>query len=122
MLPLPIPLVAAVKVIHVLVLLAVQTQPMMVVTATVPVSAVPGWTRLVGPGKPVDTRRFFVICPNILCGCMGSTGPASNNPKTGRPYGLDFPVITIGDMVDAQVRLIEIKMFVDFRVRHGERK
>ena len=65
------------------------------------------WETLVGPGKPVDTERFFVICANILGGCMGSTGPASTNPKTGKPYGLDFPVITIGDMVDAQVRLLD---------------
>ena len=73
-----------------------------------PVTGKPGWWEtLVGPGKPVDTNRFFVICPNILGGCMGSTGPASNNPKTGKPYGLDFPVITIGDMVNAQVRLID---------------
>ncbi|MGL4396467.1 MAG: homoserine O-acetyltransferase MetX [Hyphomicrobium sp.] len=65
------------------------------------------WETLVGPGKPVDTGRFFVICANILGGCMGSTGPASINPKTGKPYGLDFPVITIGDMVEAQARLID---------------
>lgn len=65
------------------------------------------WETLVGPGKLVDTNRFFVICANILGGCMGSTGPASINPRTGKPYGLDFPVITIGDMVDAQVRLID---------------
>lgn len=65
------------------------------------------WDKLVGPGKPVDTNRFFVICPNILGGCMGSTGPASIDPKTGKPYGLNFPVITIGDMVNAQVRLID---------------
>jgi homoserine O-acetyltransferase len=65
------------------------------------------WETMVGPGKPIDTDRFFVICPNVLGGCMGSTGPATINPKTGKPYGLDFPVITIGDMVDAQVRLID---------------
>jgi homoserine O-acetyltransferase len=62
---------------------------------------------MVGPGKPIDTNRFFVICPNIIGGCMGSTGPASIDPSTGKPYGLNFPVITIGDMVDAQVRLID---------------
>jgi homoserine O-acetyltransferase len=62
---------------------------------------------MVGPGKPIDTERFYVICPNILGGCMGSTGPTSINPATGKPFGLDFPVITIGDMVDAQVRLID---------------
>jgi homoserine O-acetyltransferase len=73
-----------------------------------PVTDKPGWWEtLIGPGKPIDTNRFFVICPNILGGCMGSTGPASIRPETGKPWGLDFPVITIGDMVDAQVRLID---------------
>jgi len=73
-----------------------------------PVTGKPGWwENMVGPGKPIDTDRFFVICANILGGCMGSTGPASINPATGKPWGLDFPVITIGDMVDAQVRLID---------------
>jgi homoserine O-acetyltransferase len=73
-----------------------------------PVTGKPGWwTTLVGPGKPVDTNRFFVICANILGGCMGSSGPASINPRTGKTYGLAFPVITIGDMVDAQARLID---------------
>jgi homoserine O-acetyltransferase len=73
-----------------------------------PLTGKPGWWEtVVGPGKPIDTERFFVICPNILGGCMGSTGPASINPKTGKAYGLDFPVITIGDMVNAQVRLID---------------
>jgi homoserine O-acetyltransferase/O-succinyltransferase len=65
------------------------------------------WQTLIGPGRPVDTDRFFVICSNILGGCMGSTGPASFNPETGQPYGVDFPVITIGDMVNAQARLID---------------
>jgi homoserine O-acetyltransferase len=65
------------------------------------------WETLVGPGKPVDTNRFYVICANILGGCMGSTGPASQNPATGRPYGVEFPVITVGDMVNAQARLLD---------------
>ena len=78
------------------------------VASTHPITGKPGWWEtMVGPGKPVDTNRFFVICANILGGCMGSTGPASRNPATEKPYGLDFPVITIGDMVDAQVRLID---------------
>ena len=78
------------------------------VANTHPVTGKPGWWETtVGPGKLIDTDRFFVICSNILGGCMGSTGPASTNPKTGKPYGLDFPVITIGDMVEAQARLID---------------
>ncbi len=61
----------------------------------------PGWWDIfVGPGKPVDTNRFFVICPNLLGGCRGTTGPGSLNPATGKPYGADFPTITIGDMVE----------------------
>jgi homoserine O-acetyltransferase len=73
-----------------------------------PVTGKPGWWEtMVGPGKPIDTNRFFVICPNVLGGCMGSTGPASINPETGKAWGLDFPVITIGDMVEAQVPLID---------------
>ena len=76
--------------------------------STHPKTGKPGWWNvLIGPGKPVDTRRFFVICANILGGCMGSTGPESTNPDTGSPYGLKFPVITIGDMVEAQARLID---------------
>ncbi|MEJ2818022.1 homoserine O-acetyltransferase [Caulobacter sp. CCG-8] len=73
-----------------------------------PTSGKPGWwTRLVGPGKPVDPARHFVICSNVIGGCGGSTGPASINPATGQPYGLSFPVITIADMVRAQAMLIE---------------
>jgi homoserine O-acetyltransferase len=73
-----------------------------------PTTGKPGWwERTVGPGKPIDTERYFVICSNVVGGCMGSTGPASTNPATGEPYGLTFPVITIGDMVRAQAMLIE---------------
>src|SRR5881628_1071470 len=68
-----------------------------------PVTGKPGWWEtMVGPGKPIDTNRYFVFCPNVIGGCMGSTGPSSVNPRTRRPYGLDFPVITIADMVRAQ--------------------
>ena len=68
----------------------------------------PGWwPRMVGPGRPIDTDRFFVVCANVLGGCMGSTGPASPDPATGRAYGLNFPVITVGDMVRAQAGLLD---------------
>ena len=68
----------------------------------------PGWWDiLVGPGKPVDTNRFFVICPNLLGGCRGTTGPGSTDPATGKPYGRDFPTVTIGDMVEVQRRLVD---------------
>ncbi len=67
----------------------------------------PGWwDSLVGPGKPVDTDKFFVIGVNSLGGCRGSTGPGSVNPATGSPYGLDFPQLTLGDMVRAQEKLV----------------
>ncbi len=73
-----------------------------------PVTEKPGWwSTMVGPGKPIDTDRYFVICSNVVGGCMGTTGPASTNPRTGRPYGLDLPVITIRDMVRAQAKLID---------------
>jgi homoserine O-acetyltransferase len=65
------------------------------------------WETMVGPGRPIDTERFFVICPNVLGACMGTSGPASINPQTGHPWGLDFPVITIRDMVRAQAMLLD---------------
>lgn len=68
----------------------------------------PGWwDDVVGPGKPFDTDRFFIVCSNIIGGCSGSTGPRSTDPDTGRPYCMKFPVITIGDMVRAQKALME---------------
>ncbi len=65
------------------------------------------WDNLVGPGKPLDTERFFVVGVNNLGSCFGSTGPMQTNPATGRPYGADFPVVTVEDWVDAQARLLE---------------
>jgi len=68
----------------------------------------PGWwDSMVGPGRTFDTNRYFVICSNVLGGCQGSTGPSSINPATGKPYGANFPVLTIGDMVRAQARLLD---------------
>jgi homoserine O-acetyltransferase/O-succinyltransferase len=68
----------------------------------------PGWWDvMVGPGKAFDTSRYFVICANVIGGCKGSTGPDSLDPATGRPYGLSFPMVTIGDMVKAQKQLVE---------------
>ena len=73
-----------------------------------PVTGKPGWwSQMVGSGLPIDTDRFFVICANVLGGCMGTTGPASIDPKTGRAYGLELPVITIRDMVRAQSMLVD---------------
>jgi len=73
-----------------------------------PVTGKPGWwVSLVGPGKPIDTDRYFVICANVIGGCMGSTGPADTDPATGKPYGLNFPLITIRDMVRAQKLLVD---------------
>ena len=68
----------------------------------------PGWWDImVGPGKGIDTDKYFIICSNILGSCIGSTGPCTYNPKTVEPYGLDFPVVTIGDMVKCQKALLD---------------
>jgi len=76
--------------------------------STHPVTGKPGWwNRVVGEGLPLDPARHFIICTNVIGGCMGSTGPASLNPASGEPYALAFPVITIADMVRAQAMLIE---------------
>ena len=83
------------------------------VAETQPVTGKPGWwNRLVGPGLPIDTDRFFVICSNVLGGCMGSTGPQQEMTDEaghglGRPWVVDFPSVTIRDMVRAQKRLVE---------------
>ena len=65
------------------------------------------WDNLIGPGRAVDTDRFFVLCANCLGGCVGSTGPSSIDPGTGRPYGLSFPFVTLRDMVRAQKLLLD---------------
>ncbi len=68
----------------------------------------PGWwEEMVGPGHPIDTDRYFVVCTNVLGGCFGSTGPASLNPQTGQTYGADFPVLHVEDMVSAQSRVLD---------------
>ena len=73
------------------------------VTGTNPITNKEGWwITAVGPGKAIDTNKYFVICANVIGGCMGSLGPRNINPDTRKPYGLDFPVITIKDMVRAQ--------------------
>ena len=78
------------------------------VAETHPVTGKEGWwDMVVGPGRPIDTDRFFVICANVLGGCMGSTGPRSMRRRPGRPWGTDFPPVTIRDMVRAQKRLID---------------
>jgi homoserine O-acetyltransferase len=65
------------------------------------------WDAMVGPGRPIDTGRYFVVCSNVVGGCYGSTGPASEDPEGGRPYGMRFPLVTIRDMVRAQKRLLD---------------
>ena len=73
-----------------------------------PYDAKPGWwDSMVGPGKGLDTDKYFVICANILGGCMGTTGPSSINPETGAPYGLDFPMMTVGDIIESQKILLD---------------
>ena len=78
------------------------------VTGTNPITKKEGWwVTAVGPGKAIDTNKYFVICANVIGGCMGSLGPKNINPESKAPYGLDFPVITIKDMVRAQESLLE---------------
>ena len=78
------------------------------VTGTNPVTNREGWwVTAVGPGKAIDTNKYFVICANVIGGCMGSWGPSNNNKETNQPYGLDFPVITIKDIVKAQESLLD---------------
>ena len=73
-----------------------------------PLTGKPGWwSRMAGPGRTIDTNRYFVICSNVLGGCMGSTGPGDNDSTTGKPFGTSFPMITIRDMVRAQALLID---------------
>ena len=78
------------------------------VTGTNPITNKPGWwSYLVGPNNAIDTNKFFVICANVIGGCMGSFGPSSINPENNETYGTNFPVITINDMVNAQYNLLE---------------
>ena len=73
-----------------------------------PITGKPGWwTRMVGPSKPIDPARHFIVCANVLGSCMGSSGPATVNPATGAPWGMSFPVITVRDMVRAQAMLLD---------------
>jgi homoserine O-acetyltransferase/O-succinyltransferase len=73
-----------------------------------PITGKPGWwEHVIGPGRMLDTERYFIISVNVLGGCMGTSGPKEINPATGRPWGLSFPVITVADMVRAQVRVVD---------------
>eukprot|EP01032_Pedospumella_encystans_P035764 gene35764-40457_t len=77
------------------------------------------WDNMVGPGKPLDTDRFFVIGVNNLGSCFGSTGPMHNNPATGKPYGAAFPVVTVEDWVAAQARLADQQAGIDVQQRQA---
>ena len=78
------------------------------VTGTNPITKKDGWwTYAVGPNRSIDTNKYFVICSNVIGGCMGSFGPSDKNPKTNKIYGTDFPVITINDIVNAQLNLLD---------------
>ena len=78
------------------------------VTGINPITKKDGWwSYAVGPNKSIDTNKYFVICANVIGGCMGSFGPSHENPKTKKMYGTDFPVITINDMVNAQINLLD---------------
>lgn len=72
------------------------------------------WDPIIGPGRPIDTNKYFIVCSNIIGGCSGSTGPASIDPETNKPYGMTFPLVTIKDMVNSQKRLLEGK----FNIKH----
>jgi len=78
------------------------------VASTHPATGKDGWwTRMVGPSKPVDTDRYFIICANVIGSCMGSSGPATINPASEKPWGMEFPMLTIADMVRAQALLLD---------------
>lgn len=68
----------------------------------------PGWWNIIiGPGKPLDTNKYFIVCSNVLGSCKGTTGPSDINPDTGKEYGLDFPIVTIKDMVNLEKKLMD---------------
>lgn len=80
----------------------------------------PGWwDSCIGPGKPIDTNKFFVVSLNNLGGCNGSTGPSSINPASGKPFGADFPMMTVEDWVNSQARLADCLGIQQWRTRSG---